>query len=76
MPGFWLRLKPRYQWAGGIAIVVIVWVATGQLTGQAKPSKTTDLGQAVGPRQRARRPARRDPTRRDHHRSRPHPGQA
>ncbi len=37
MPAFWLRLKPRYQWAGGIAIVVILWVVSGQLTGHARP---------------------------------------
>ncbi len=29
MPGFWLRLKPQYQWAFGIAIVVTLYVATG-----------------------------------------------
>ncbi len=37
MPGFWLRLKPAYQWAAGIAVVVVLWVASGQLTGHAKP---------------------------------------
>jgi multidrug efflux system membrane fusion protein len=29
MPGFWLRLKPQYQWAFGIAIVVALYLATG-----------------------------------------------
>ncbi len=29
MPGFWLRMKPQYQWACGIAIAVVVWIATG-----------------------------------------------
>jgi multidrug efflux system membrane fusion protein len=29
MPGFWLALKPRYQWAGGIAVLVVIWIATG-----------------------------------------------
>ena len=29
MPAFWLRLKPRYQWAIGIAVVVAAWLATG-----------------------------------------------
>ncbi|MDR3526277.1 MAG: efflux RND transporter periplasmic adaptor subunit [Rhizomicrobium sp.] len=29
MPGFWLRLKPQYQWALGIAIVVALYLATG-----------------------------------------------
>ncbi len=32
MPGFWLALKPRTQWAGGIAVLVIIWIATGLLT--------------------------------------------
>jgi membrane fusion protein, multidrug efflux system len=31
MPAFWLRLKPSYQWAFGIALAVIVWVVSGQL---------------------------------------------
>ncbi len=29
MPGFWLRLKPQYQWAFGIAVVVVLYLATG-----------------------------------------------
>ncbi len=41
MPGFWLRLKPRYQWAGGIALLVVVWIATGIFGGSAaKPGDT------------------------------------
>ncbi|HTP78240.1 MAG TPA: efflux RND transporter periplasmic adaptor subunit [Rhizomicrobium sp.] len=36
MPGFWLRLKPRYQWAGGIAILVTLWVATGIFNSRAQ----------------------------------------
>lgn len=32
MPGFWLRLKPSYQWAFGIAIFAVVWVASGQIS--------------------------------------------
>src|SRR5579872_285298 len=53
MPGFWLRLKPRYQWAGGIAIIVSLWVATGMFNSQAaqkvdddsigKPSSTPSV---------------------------------
>jgi len=43
MPGFWLRLKPRYQWAGGIAIVVVLWVATGILNSGATSSENTNL---------------------------------
>jgi multidrug efflux system membrane fusion protein len=31
MPAFFLRLNPRYQWAFGIAIVVVAWVVSGQL---------------------------------------------
>jgi len=29
MPGFWLRLNPKTQWAFGIAILVVVYLATG-----------------------------------------------
>ncbi|MDE1985172.1 MAG: efflux RND transporter periplasmic adaptor subunit [Alphaproteobacteria bacterium] len=29
MPRFWLAMKPQYQWAFGIAIVVTLWLATG-----------------------------------------------
>jgi len=29
MPGFWLRLKPKTQWAFGIAIFVALYLATG-----------------------------------------------
>ncbi|HXC54453.1 MAG TPA: efflux RND transporter periplasmic adaptor subunit [Rhizomicrobium sp.] len=32
---FWRRLKPSYQWAAGIAIVVVVWVVSGQIFGHA-----------------------------------------
>lgn len=32
MPAFWLRLKPSYQWAFGIAIVAVVWIISGQVT--------------------------------------------
>lgn len=31
MPDFWLRMKPKYQWAFGIAIVVTLYLATGLL---------------------------------------------
>ncbi len=48
MPAFWLRLKPRYQWAGGIAIVVILWVVSGQLTGHAKPLEEANLAKPSG----------------------------
>lgn len=29
MPAFWLRMKPKFQWAFGIAIVVALYLATG-----------------------------------------------
>lgn len=32
MPGFWLRMKPKFQWAFGIAIVVSLFVASGPAT--------------------------------------------
>jgi len=41
MPGFWLRLKPRYQWAGGIAVLVALWISTGLLGGRATPIEPT-----------------------------------
>jgi multidrug efflux system membrane fusion protein len=37
MPAFWLRLKPSYQWAGGIAIVAFFWILSGQLFHRAAP---------------------------------------
>ena len=43
MPAFWLRLKPRYQWAGGIALIVTVWVATGLLNSQAAQTPASDI---------------------------------
>ena len=48
MPGFWLRLKPAYQWAAGIAVVVVLWVASGQLTGHAKPLEDADTAKPSG----------------------------
>lgn len=39
MPGFWLRLKPQYQWAFGIAIVVALYLATGLLRFGAHAAK-------------------------------------
>jgi membrane fusion protein, multidrug efflux system len=43
MPGFWLRLKPRYQWAGGIAILAALWVATGVFNSQAAQTPASDI---------------------------------
>ena len=31
MPRFWLAMKPKYQWAFGIAIIVALYLATGLL---------------------------------------------
>jgi multidrug efflux system membrane fusion protein len=31
MPGFWLAMKPQYQWAFGIAIFVVLYLLTGLL---------------------------------------------
>ncbi len=42
MPGFWLRLKPRYQWAGGIALLVALWIATGIVNGGAAKTSLDD----------------------------------
>jgi multidrug efflux system membrane fusion protein len=42
MPAGWLALKPRYQWAAGIAILVAIWVATGLFKHQAPPSDAAD----------------------------------
>jgi membrane fusion protein, multidrug efflux system len=28
MPGFWLRMKARWQWAGGIMFVAALWIAS------------------------------------------------
>ena len=45
MPEFWLRLKPSYQWAFGIAALVLLWVLSGQLTNAfhaQKPADTQD----------------------------------
>ena len=43
MPAFWLRLKPRYQWAGGIAILVTLWVATGVFNSHAQTTQGAGL---------------------------------
>ena len=39
MPEYWRRQKPRYQWAGGIALLVTLWVATGVFNGHAQPAE-------------------------------------
>jgi multidrug efflux system membrane fusion protein len=45
MPGFWLRLKPRYQWAFGILAVVVLWIGSGLII-HPKPSIDADMAQA------------------------------
>lgn len=32
-PEFWRRMKPRYQWASAIAILVTLWIGSGFITG-------------------------------------------
>ena len=49
MPSFWFALKPQYQWAFGIAIVVVLYLLTGLLrigghsSGAAVAKATTDI---------------------------------
>jgi multidrug efflux system membrane fusion protein len=45
MPGFWLAMKPQYQWAGGIAIFVVLYLATGLLR-LGSPASDTMQAQA------------------------------
>jgi len=52
MPAFWLRLKPRYQWAGGIALIVMVWVATGVFNSQAAQTPSDVVDKPSAPRVR------------------------
>jgi len=52
MPAFWLRLKPRYQWAGGIALIVMVWVATGVFNSQAAQTPSDIVDKPSTPRVR------------------------
>jgi multidrug efflux system membrane fusion protein len=40
MPGFWLAMKPRYQWAFGILIVVLVWIASSIVFHPASQAST------------------------------------
>ncbi|HEX2594662.1 MAG TPA: efflux RND transporter periplasmic adaptor subunit [Rhizomicrobium sp.] len=39
MPGFWLRMKPQYQWATGIFVVVVLWIASGMFGRHGGPSE-------------------------------------
>jgi multidrug efflux system membrane fusion protein len=49
MPGFWLRWKASYQWAGAILIVATLWIASSLIipptrhgTAEASEPKTSD----------------------------------
>ncbi|MBI3677886.1 MAG: efflux RND transporter periplasmic adaptor subunit [Proteobacteria bacterium] len=47
MPGFWLNMSARFQWACGIAAIVVIWIASGFLTGTgAKPVDESDTSSA------------------------------
>ena len=48
IPGFWRNLKPRYQWAIGIALVVSIWIGTGLFSHHAAPSTDADNTKASG----------------------------
>lgn len=48
MPRFWLAMKPQYQWAFGIAIVVALWLATG-LFGSHKVDASAQAKPETGP---------------------------
>jgi multidrug efflux system membrane fusion protein len=39
MPGFWLNMKPQYQWATGIFVVVVLWIASGMFGHSGGPSE-------------------------------------
>ncbi len=40
MPRFWLAMKPRYQWAFGILIVVLFWIASSVVFHPASQAST------------------------------------
>lgn len=42
MPARWLHMKPRYQWASGIAIVATVWILSGFITGTSNGATESD----------------------------------
>ncbi|HTT97225.1 MAG TPA: efflux RND transporter periplasmic adaptor subunit [Rhizomicrobium sp.] len=45
MPGFWLALKPRYQWAFGILAVAVLWIGSSLLI-QPKTEISTESADA------------------------------
>ncbi len=48
VPAFWSRLKPRYQWAIGIALVVGIWIATGLFSHRTAPVTDDTSTKAAG----------------------------
>jgi len=38
MPAWWLALRPSYQWSLGIALLVVVWIGSGFITGTSHTS--------------------------------------
>ena len=49
MPSFWLALKPRYQWAGGIAIFFVLWIASGFVLGGGGSAASRAAADAAKP---------------------------
>jgi membrane fusion protein, multidrug efflux system len=48
MPGFWLAMKPRYQWAFGILAIAVVWIGSSifihpktEISTESADAKTT-----------------------------------
>jgi multidrug efflux system membrane fusion protein len=46
MPDFWLRLRPSFQWAFGIAFLALVWILSGQVTHGFRAQKPVDTSVA------------------------------
>ncbi len=40
MPGFWLAMKPRYQWAFAILLVALVWIGSSVILHPASQAST------------------------------------
>jgi membrane fusion protein, multidrug efflux system len=66
MPGFWLNMKARYQWAGGIMLLVLLWIGSSLIfrpsvaiaeKGDAKTVSATPLVRVA-----ALKPSERDAT--------------
>lgn len=48
MPRFWLAMKPQYQWAFGIAAVVILWLLTGLVRFGTHPANAAEAKSGDG----------------------------